>query len=62
MKIDLGGGTPIFVSHRQHDGGVTVIQGTARLRLRPTEVGALIDALRTMTPSGQGGGGNAKRP
>jgi hypothetical protein len=53
MKIDLGGGTPIFISPRKHDSGCTVIQGTCRLRLRPAEVLALIGALQEMMPTGQ---------
>jgi hypothetical protein len=53
VKIDKGGGTPIFVSSRKHDGGCTLIQGTCRLRLRPCEMQALIGALQEMMTQGQ---------
>ena len=48
MKIDLCGGTPIWLSPRR-DNGVTIIQGTSRINATNKEARALIRAIREMT-------------
>lgn len=53
MKVDIGTGTPIFLSPRKI-GGVEIIQGTARIKLRDaTEVHELRKAPQLVMPEGQ---------
>lgn len=48
MKIDIGKGTPIWLSPRPGN-GVTVQQGTSRLYVSAEEVPKLIEAMKEMT-------------
>lgn len=48
MKVDIGGGTPIFISPRQCDGGATIHQGSSRVRMSRKQALAVINAMQTI--------------
>ena len=48
VKIDVGNGTPVWLSPRQRN-GVTVQQGTSRIMLSAAEIPLLIQAIQAMT-------------
>ncbi|MCV7348275.1 hypothetical protein [Mycolicibacterium rhodesiae] len=44
MKVDIGSGTPIYVSSRR-DGGISLHQGASKIFMGIDELNAVLDAI-----------------